>query len=314
MTNKNNYDVVIIGAGPAGMSAALYLSKFGRKVCLVMGYQMGGKINETFEIDNYLGYYDLEASKLSESMIKQIEREENIFVLFGEVTDVTIKNEETYPYENVVLTNYDFVRGKTLLIASGTTTKKLGVPGEDSNNVHYCATCDASFFKDKKVAMVGGGEVALEDTLLLSNIATEVHLFHRRNEFRAPFPLQEQVKSKDNVIIHYNKQVDHFHSEKNDTIDVTVYEDSEEDKTYIVDGVFVAIGQTPNNNFLSKYPQLLDSTGYVRTTTFPKNSTEINGVFAAGDIRYNSTKQVSIAVGDGAQAAIEINKYLEEGY
>lgn len=318
------YDTIIIGGGPAAMSAALYLSRFSRKVAWIFGYSLGGQIQNTESVENYLGFNDGLAPLLIERFYKQTEELDGVEKVFGFAKDVR-KDKDTGLFK--VQTDMEEVyKAKTILVASGAEPRKLNVPGEEDfagRGVSYCATCDAPLFKDKTVAIVGGGQTAFEDAQILAKQAEKVILIHRRSEFRATDKEVELVKATPNIEFMLNARITEIKGDTN--VEKIVVEDINDTVEVKVDGVFVAVGQVPRTEFLENLneeylqnesdpvwaeilPLLKD--GYIYTCE--NEAVAMDGLFAAGDVVLDNHKQIAVAVGDGASAAININKYLQD--
>jgi thioredoxin reductase (NADPH) len=300
------YDVVIIGGGPAGLSAGLYTSRARLSSLLVEKAMVGGQIVNTERVENYPGFPDgISGFDLTQSMYQQATKF-GMESVTAEVTGVEINGEQ-----KVVRTAQgDFV-ARAVIIASGSERQKLGVPGEaefTGRGVSYCATCDGAFFREKTVAVVGGGNAALTEALHLTRYASRVIIIHRRHELRATRILQEKASAEPGIEFLWETTVQEISGESFvDRIKVRHVKSGQE-SVVNVSGVFVAIGFKPNTDYL-KGILALDSTGAV--VTDERMATEVPGIFAAGDIRSNSIRQVISAAGDGATAAIYAEKYIE---
>lgn len=301
------YDVVIIGAGPAGMAAAIY-AKRAKLSCIVIektGGQ-GGQVLNTYEVDNYpglpgLGGYDLSMAFKEHCDKMEVEFVTDEVVGFGDEGDVKQVFGEENTYEC-----------RTVIIATGARHAKLKVPGEDELSgagVSYCATCDGAFFRNRKVAVVGGGDVAVEDAIFLARGCEKVYLIHRRNELRAAKKLQETLFSLPNVEIVWDSVVTEIRGE--DMVTGVGLRDVQTDGTSVlpVDGVFIAVGILPNSNeFTGKIP--VNEHGYI--VADETGATALPGVFAAGDVRQKQLRQIVTAVADGANAITSVERYLIE--
>lgn len=287
------YDVIVVGYGPAAKSAILYLSRFKRKVLVITGYEKNGKLDSTPTIENYLGFNGRDAIKLSTKMNYHIEKEAKDYENIDIVEDLVINYRLENKIHFIETIFGETFTGKTILFATGSKPKKLDSI-KDVDNVHYCATCDGSFYEGKNVVVVGGGETALEEALFLSNISEKVYLIHRRKEFRASEILVDKVRKKDNIIIVLG-EVASFNQENKEVL-------LKEHRTISdISGVFVAIGNNPNS---SLFKEFTDSEGYFSRDLAPK------GVYATGDVVSGLEKQIIIAAGDGATQAICINRFL----
>ena len=301
------YDVIIIGAGPAGLAAGIYGKRAGFDILILDTSSIsGGQILNTYEIDNYPGFPGASGQEVANAMRQHCDKLGVEFAR-GRVTSI-IDNGSTKD----LVTKKNTYTAKSIIIATGASNKKLGCPGEEELSgmgVSYCATCDGAFFKEKQVAVVGGGDVALEDAIYLSRFCTKVYLIHRRDEFRGAKVLQDQVKSTDNIEIIYDTVVNSINgtqSVESITVQNTKTDSSSELK---VDGIFIAVGTVPNTQILSGLVQM-DDKGYVVADETCKTSCP--GVFVAGDVRTKPLRQVLTATADGANAITSIQKYFSE--
>ena len=301
------YDVIIIGAGPAGLAAGIYGKRADFDILILDTSSIsGGQILNTYEIDNYPGFPGASGQEVADAMRQHCDKLGVEFAR-GRVTSI-IDNGSTKD----LVTKKNTYTAKSIIIATGASNKKLGCPGEEELSgmgVSYCATCDGAFFKEKQVAVVGGGDVALEDAIYLSRFCTKVYLIHRRDEFRGAKVLQDQVKSTDNIEIIYDTVVNSINgtqSVESITIQNTKTDSSSELK---VDGIFIAVGTVPNTQILSGLVQM-DDKGYVIADETCKTSCP--GVFVAGDVRTKPLRQVLTATADGANAITSIQKYFSE--
>ena len=301
------YDTVIIGAGPAGCSAALYASRAGLDTALIEKYSPGGQMALTGDIDNYPGFEEgVDGFTLGMKMHKSAERF-GITTIYGEITDVDFSDKI-----KKLTTSSGEILAKTVIIASGAKSRELGVPDENKligRGVHYCAHCDGNFYRNKTVVVVGGGNSAAADALYLSRLAEKVYLVHRRDTLRATKIYHEPLMKAENVEFLWNSTVEEFITELRVTgikIKNTVTGELSE---VSCDGVFVSIGRDPATEFL-KDKLNLDSNGYIIADESTK--TNIEGVFAAGDVRTKALRQVVTAVSDGAVAVHFAEEYLNE--
>ena len=297
------YDIIIIGAGPAGMTAALYARRAMKKVLVLEAISYGGQIINTLEIENYPAISKISGFDFATNLYNQI-KELDCEFKFERV--IEIKNNDDY---KEVITKDNNYKGKTIIIATGNENRKLNLENEDKlvgHGISYCATCDGAFFKNKTVAVVGGGNTAIEDAIYLSNLANKVYLIHRRMEFRAEKKLIEIIKNKKNVEFIYNSNVTKLNgSDKLESIEVT--NNLDEKKVINVSGLFVAIGRIPENeNFRNIIT--LDNNGYVISNE--NCNTNIPGIFVAGDVRQKNLRQLVTATNDGAIAATSAIYYL----
>jgi len=296
------YDIIIIGAGPSGLAASIYALRAGKSVLVLEEKNYGGQIINTLDIENYPGENHISGFDFADKLYNQaLEQGANIF--FEKVVD--IKNSKV----KKVITEKSVYKCKAIIIATGNVNRKLDLPNEDSligKGVSYCATCDGAFYKGKAVAVIGGGNTALEDALYLSNIANTVYLIHRRDTFRGDEKTINLLKNKDNVKFVYNSVVTKLNANNVlESIEVTKKDNKKE--TIKVDGIFIAIGRIPENDFFKDLIKI-DESGYI----IAKENCHTNkkGIFAAGDIRKKEIRQLVTATSDGAVAAMEACKYI----
>lgn len=299
------YDVIIIGSGPAGLAAAIY-GKRARLRTLVIEKQpmSGGQILNTYEVDNYPGLPGIGGFELGQKFREHAEKMETEFIT-AEVTGIAEEKEIKQ-----VLTDKGEYETKTIILATGANHRKLGVPGEEElcgMGVSYCATCDGAFFRDRTVAVVGGGDVALEDALFLARACKKVYLIHRRNEFRGAKVLQEQVAQTENIEVIWDTVVEEIKGDGQVQALVLLDKKKEEKNELPVDGVFIAVGIEPNTAQIGGAVEL-DEGGYIIAGENTK--TNVQGIFAAGDVRTKPLRQVVTAVADGANAITAVENYL----
>lgn len=300
-------DLLVIGAGVAGMTAALYARRAGYSVALFDKNMYGGQVSITPTIENYPGIAKIDGASFAMGMYDQISSL-GAEVIFDQVLSVELEG----PVKTVVTAN-GRIEGRALIIANGVERRKLGCPGEEKfagRGVSYCATCDGSLYRDKRTVVVGGGNTALEDALYLSGICQEVHIVHRRNVFRGEARLSEAVLElrKKNVVVHWNSQIQEIQGEQ--TVTGVVLQDSEGNRTELeTSAVFVAVGLLPVNQMFSSLP--LTEQGYFDVGEDCR--TPIPGVFVAGDTRGKPLRQIVTAAADGAVAASQAGIYLRQG-
>lgn len=300
--------IIVIGSGPAGLTAALYAARATLNPLVIVGNQLGGQVAITYEVENYPGFPDgTTGPELVEMMRQQAEKfgaryayDSVVSVDFSKGSPFTVKTyEEEYEAEAVIVT-------------AGASPRKLGVPGESDfvgRGVSYCATCDGFFFRGKDVVVVGGGDSALEEGLFLTKFANSVNIVHRRDELRAGPILQKRAMSHDKINFIWNTVIDKI--EGNGTVqnielrDVTTNEVQEKP----IDGVFIFIGHYPNSDFLRDQLEM-DEQGYVITDELMRTS--VPGIFAAGEIQDPVYRQVATSVGQGCAAAMQAQKWLSE--
>jgi len=300
------YDVIIVGGGPAGLTAALYTSRNKHSTLLIEKGLIGGNINEAEKVDNYPGFpKGIGGMELTALMHEQA-------LLYGTevVNDEAIHINTEDNIRTVNTTQGDF-SAKALIITGGSERQKLNVPGEkefSGKGVSYCATCDGPFFRDKRVAVVGGGNAALYEALHIAKFASKVSIIHRRDQLRATPVVQDKVFAEPKIEVIWNSVVKEVQGEifvnKLKLADVK----SNKESFLEIDGVFVAIGLVPNTSYLKDIVPL-NNKGYIIVNN--KMETGVPGIFAAGDIRENSIRQVIAAAGDGAVAAISAANFIE---
>ena len=302
------YDLVIIGSGPAGMAAAIY-AKRAMLDCLLLEkeYMPGRQVIQTYEVDNYPGIPKTNGMELS-SKFAEHARELGIETQVAEVTDIMPDGD----VKEIILKNGEKIQTKTIILATGAVHRTLGVPGEKElagMGVSYCATCDGAFFRNKITAVVGGGDVALEDAVFLSRMCEKVYLIHRRDEFRGAKILQNQVKNNDKIEILWNSVVTKIDGDsKVESIQIENV-DSHVDKTLDVDGIFIAVGTKPVSDLL-KGRLDMDDQGYIKAGE--DGVTNLPGIFAGGDGRTKNLRQVVTAVADGANCVQSVERYLQK--
>jgi thioredoxin reductase (NADPH) len=299
-------DLVIIGGGPAGLTAGLYASRARLKVILVEKIVVGGQIVISDWIENYPGFPEgLSGPDLVQRLTEQAKRF-GLHIENNEAVSVDLSD----PVKTIVL-NGRSVTTHTIVIATGASPKKLGVPGEETfygNGVSSCATCDAPLFKDRIVAAVGGGDTAVKETLFLTKFVKKVYLIHRRDRLRAEMILQERAFADEKIEIIWDSVLTGIKGLTN-VENITVQKvKTKEEKTLSVDGCFIWVGEIPNTKFLDDGVKL-DENGFIVANL--NMETSVPGVFAAGDVRNTPLRQIATAVGDGAVAAFSAGHYIE---
>ena len=292
------YDIIIIGAGPAGMTAALYATRANKKILILEASNYGGQIINASHITNYPVEKDISGYDFASKLYNQIINH-GVEIRLEKVLNIN-KNKE-------IETDKSIYKAKAIIIATGLKHRKLNLPSEEAligKGISYCATCDGAFFKDKNVAVVGGGNTALEDSLYLSDICNKVYLIHRRDSFRGDPITIEKVLNKSNIEIIYNSNITKLNGISN--LESIVLNNN---KIIDINGLFVAIGQEPNTEYLNNIIEI-DANGYIKSNELCH--TNIDGIFVAGDIRDKSLRQLVTATSDGAIAATEAIKYINE--
>lgn len=298
------YDVLIIGGGPAGLSAAIYAKREKLEAAVIEKQYMGtGQIAESERVDNYLGLYGINGFDLGEKFREHAKALEVEFIE-GEVSRI-IPESNSYTLK---LYNGSKLQTKTVIYAAGAAARKLDIKGESEftgRGVSYCAVCDGAFYKGKTVAVIGGGDTALQDAVLLSKLAYKVYLVHRRDKFRANRALQEKVKNTENITLVLNTVPTEIIGGKK--VETLVLSTNGAERKIAVDGVFVAVGAVPNTALLQGIAEL-DKNGYIIADE--SGATSAKGIYAAGDVRTKPLRQVVTAVADGANCVISAEKYL----
>ena len=306
MAEINN--VIIIGSGPAGYTAAIYAARANLKPILVSGFQPGGQLTITTDVENYPGYEDpIQGPWLMDQMQKQATHV-GTEIINSQVTEVFL-NEEV---KKLNLDNGTTLNTKTVIISTGAQARWLGLENESKFQGHglsACATCDGFFFKDKEVAVIGGGNSAAEEALFLTKFATKVYLIHRRDKLRAEKILQDRLKENSKIEFICDSEVTKFNGNDDlESIDLLNKKDNQT-STLKIDGVFIAIGHDPATQ-LFKGQLKMDNGGYIITDP-DSTKTSIDGVFAAGDVKDKIYRQAVTAAGMGCMAALEVEKYLD---
>ena len=301
-------DLAIIGSGPAGYTAGIYAGRANLKPVLFEGLESGGQLMLTTDVENYPGFDEgIMGPEMMQVFKKQAER-------FGtKILTETVNKIEKIEEGFKLTTSKDTYEFKSVIISSGASANWLGVKGEkelQGYGVSACATCDGFFFKDKNVIVVGGGDSAMEESLFLTKFAKKVTVVHRRDEFRASKIMQERVLNHEQIEVAWNKEVIEIKGDKQVSSVILKDNSSNEEEEIEIDGVFVAIGHTPNVEFLDGFVEL-DEKGYIKTGFTSSTSTSISGVFASGDVADSIYRQAVTAAGTGCQAAIDAERWLE---
>ena len=303
-------NVVIIGSGPAGYTAAIYTARANLKPIMISGLQPGGQLTITTDVENYPGYEDpVQGPWLMEQMKKQSENV-GTNVISSMVTSVDLNSK----VKKIILDNGTEIHSKTVIISTGAQARWLNAKNEDKLKgfgISACATCDGFFFKDKIVAVVGGGNSAAEEALFLTNFASKVYLIHRRDKLRSEKILQDRLAKNSKIEFLWNKQVEEYLGDKN-LNGVLLSDTVTSEKTELqIDGLFVAIGHDPATEIFKEKLDM-DNDGYIITKP-DSTETNIGGVYAAGDVKDKIYRQAVTAAGMGCMAALEAEKYISEG-
>lgn len=307
MTEVKSYDVIIIGAGPAGMTAAVYTSRANLSTLMLERGIPGGQMANTEEVENYPGFETILGPELSTKMFEHAKKFGAEYA-YGDVTSIVDEGDT-----KLIKAGGNEYRAKAVIISSGAEYKKMGIPGESElggRGVSYCAVCDGAFFKGKELVVVGGGDSAVEEGVFLTRFADKVTIVHRRDELRAQKILQDRAFANDKIDFIWNTTVKEIKEENGKVGSVTlVSTDSAEEKDFKTDGVFVYIGMLPLTKPFESLG-ILNSDGYI--VTDEKMQTKVPGIFAAGDVREKMLRQIVTATGDGSVAALAAQHYIEK--
>ncbi|HFI0633940.1 TPA: thioredoxin-disulfide reductase [Streptococcus suis] len=301
------YDTVVIGAGPAGMTAALYAGRSNLKVALLERGIYGGQMNNTAEIENYPGYDHISGPALAEKMFAPLEKF-GVDHIFGTL----VRIEEDGPIKKII-TEDDVLETKTVILAMGAKHRLLGVPGEDSYNsrgVSYCAVCDGAFFRGQKLLVVGGGDSAVEEALFLTQFAESVTIVHRRDQLRAQKVIQDRAFANEKINFIWDSVVEEIKGDDLRVQSVRIKNVKTEEVSELdFGGVFVYVGLDPMTDSVADLG-ITDEAGWIITDE--KMATSKPGIYAIGDIRQNQLRQIATAVGNGAVAGQEVYNYISE--
>ena len=304
------YDTIIIGAGPAGVTSAIYADRAGLKTLVLEKMFVGGQMVNTYEVENYPGFKMISGPDLSNTFKEHMLSFPSIELKTGTVIDLDLEGEV-----KKVTTKKETFEAKTVIITTGASPRKLGVLGEEEYSgmgVSYCATCDGAMFRGKEVAIVGGGYTAVEDAIFLSRLCTKVHLIHRRDEFRAGKKIVDNLKKIENIQIHYDSVVTEIHGKaegmRKEVTEISIKNVKTDESIKInASCIFIAVGQIPQNDIVKDIVEV-NKEGYILTDNYMKTS--IQGVFAAGDGRENVMKQIITAAAEGAIAAHSASSFI----
>lgn len=301
-------DIIIIGAGPAGLTAAIYAARFGKSVLVFESLTCGGQLLNTPEVENYPAVKSIAGWELAQNMFEQV-RSQGVEVKFEQVLSINAEKDI-----KTIYTSENKYETKSIIIANGAKRRKLGCEGEErltGRGVSYCATCDGAFFKNKKVAIVGGGNTALEDALFLSSLCDTVYVIHRRDSFKGDKYLINALKTKENIEYKFFYKVTEILGKDSvNSIKLLNLKDNSS-SSLDVDGIFIAIGMQPDNQIFSSVVSL-DEAGYIKTDENCK--TNIDGIYAAGDTRGKPVRQIVTATADGAICATNAANFVNLSY
>lgn len=300
------YDIVIIGAGVAGLTAGIYAKRANKNVLILEKKSYGGQIINASNIENYPGEEHISGFDLATKLYNQ-NKSLGVDIFYEEAKNIKKENKEF-----IIETNKNTYRSKALIIATGTNNRKMNLTNEDNligKGISYCATCDGNFYKNKVVAVVGGGNTALEDALYLSNICKKVYLIHRRDKFRADSKTVEELSKKDNIEVILNSNVTNLIG--NDHLEMIEVTSNDKKNNLEVAGLFIAIGQIPESELLNGKIEI-DESNYIISNE--NCHTNIEGAFVAGDVRQKNLRQLVTATSDGAIAATEAINYINKDF
>jgi len=304
------WDLIIIGAGPAGLTAGIYAARSGLKALIVEEKIAGGTVGDAPVIENYPGFERISGTELAQKFVAQCRKLGTVIHEFERVVGLDLKGEM-----KIVKTDRGVYEAKAVVVASGSSYSELGVPGEKEfkgRGVSYCGVCDGPLFKGKRVLVVGGGNSAVVTSLYLAELSSEVKVVHRRDAFRAEEALVKALLGKGNVEVFWNTEVKEIRGGKIVEKAVLYNNKTGETTELPVDGVFIQVGETPNSKIAKEAGVAVDEHGYIIVDA--RQRTNIPGVYAAGDVTNHPVKQVGTAVGQGITAALEAYGYIRKPY
>lgn len=301
------YDLVVIGAGPGGMTAAMYGARANLKVAMIDRGVYGGQMNNTAEVENYPGFPSIMGPDLGEKMYKSA-TEQGVEFVYGDVQKIALDGQK-----RIVKMDPEDITAKAVIIATGSTNRKLGIPGEEEysgRGVSYCAVCDGAFFKDENVAVVGGGDSAISEGLYLANLAKDVDVIHRRDQLRAERVLQTRAFKNPKMEFTWDSVPVEIVGDENKVTGVKVHnKKTDEDKVIDASGVFIYIGNVPNSEPFKEL-KITDDQGWIITND--QMETTVPGIYAVGDVRQKKLRQIVTAVGEGGIAGQNAFEYISE--
>lgn len=301
------YDLAVIGAGPGGMTAALYGARANLKVAMIDRGVYGGQMNNTAEVENYPGFPSIMGPELGEKMYKSA-TDQGVEFVYGDVQKIELDGQK-----RIVRMDPEDITAKAVIIATGSTNRKLGIPGEEEysgKGVSYCAVCDGAFFKDENVAVVGGGDSAISEGLYLANLAKDVDVIHRRDQLRAEKVLQTRAFKNPKMEFTWDSVPVEIVGDENKVTGIKVHnKKTDEDKVIDASGIFIYIGNVPNSEPF-KDLEITDDQGWIITND--EMETTVPGVYAIGDVRQKKLRQIVTAVGEGGIAGQNAFEYINE--
>ncbi len=307
MIKDEIYDLIIVGGGPAGLTAGIYAMRAALKTVLIERGLPGGQVAITKDVENYPGFIEISGFDLCDKFLQHA-KWYNLQIIEKEA----VATEPGIKHHSVRLADGSILNARAVILAAGGTARKLNIPGENENfgkGVSYCATCDGFFFRDKTVAVIGGGDTALEDALYLSKIARKVYLIHRRDAFRGSRILQQRVLAEPQIEVIFNAVATEIQSDKTGVQSIELKDTQTGNRRNLdTEGVFIFVGFSPNN-LLVPAGVKINTTGYVITDE--KCETDIPGIFAVGDLRQKYANQIVLAAADGCTAALAAAHYVE---
>lgn len=305
---EKHYDIVIVGGGPGGLCAGMYAARARRKVVCIERFLTGGQIALTGDVEDYLGFEHIQGPELGKKFTDHAKKF-GLEIVQDEVSEIYVDGDDRV----VVCASGNLYRGKAVIVSSGGTPVKLGVPGEveySGKGVSYCAICDGAFFKDKVIAVVGGGDAAVEEGTFLTKYGSKVYIIHRRDKLRAQKIIQQRALDNKKIEFIWNTTVDAINGNGTKISDLTLNNrTTNKIEKLDVGAIFIYIGFRPNSNIFRDKVKL-DPNGYIITNDMMETS--IAGIYACGDVRAQLVRQVTNAVGDGTTAAVAAEKYIEK--